>query len=320
MTKSHFFLNSSRSFVFGFALFGVIASAVLVPSITHAQSLLLKSPKTTYNVGDSFAVSLTLDTKGQSINTLSGKIQLPTSHLQILDVRYGNSIVTLWVERPKADASSGAITFTGGIPGGFSGSAGPILSFGVRARAEGSATINLKDIKILLNDGKGTELAATSGTLKLTISKALPKPASTLKEIYAPLPDTVSPESFVPLVSRHPSVAENKYFVSFFAVDKDSGVSGYEVREEPLVISRFTDRFSKDFVKTESPYVLYGQYLAYKVAVRACDQAGNCTDAFVQKTPHPMVVVALVLLLLITSIFITYKLSRLPRRAHRKIV
>src|SRR3989338_6492544 len=246
-----------KCFSWPFVLIFVVIS--VLPFAASAQSLVLKAPKTTYNVGDSFQVTLSVNTEGKSINTLSGKIQFPTSKFQILDTRYGNSIISLWVERPTV--SGGTITFTGGIPGGFSGSAGPILSFGVKARAEGSAAINLKDIKILLNDGKGTELSgATSGILKLSIVKAAVKPAVPAgapekpKEVYVPPPDIIPPENFIPLVSRHPTIGDNKYFVSFFAVDKDSGVSYYEVKEEPFIISRFTGRFNEDFVKTESLY------------------------------------------------------------------
>ncbi|MDP3784523.1 MAG: hypothetical protein Q8R12_00355, partial [bacterium] len=67
-------------------------------------------------------------------------------------------------------------------------------------------------------------------------------------------------------------------------------------------------------------YILKGQFWAYKITVRAYDQAGNFTDSFVIKPLSAKVVVALVLLLLIASIFITYKLARPPRRHTRKMV
>lgn len=301
----------------------LFAAVVLVlPLAASAQSLLLKAPKTTYNVGDSFQVSLNINTEGKSINTLSGKIQLPTSKLQILDVRYGNSIISLWVERPKADASAGTITFTGGVPGGFSGSAGPILSFGVKARAEGSASINLSDIKVLLNDGLGTEAAAKNGSLALSIKKATPpspKADVGAKEEYVPPPDTTPPESFIPMISRHPTVADNKYFVSFFAVDKDSGISYYEIHEKPLIVTRITAKFDTKTERVESPYVLRGQYWTYKVVVRACDQAGNCIEGYAIKPLSPAIEAAFVLALVLIAIFITRWVYR-PRHHLRRMV
>ncbi len=304
-----------------FSKFIIIYLLAVLPVAALAENLNLKSAKTSYNAGDSFSVSLTLDTKGQSINTLGATIVADKTHLQIVDVRYGSSIISLWVERPAVNSAAGTITFTGGIPGGFSGSAGPILTFGVRAKSEGQGTISVKDIKILLNDGKGTELVATSGVLKFAIQKAVPstKKEAAKKEVYAPPPDTIPPENFIPLVSRHPTIGDNKYFVSFFAVDKDSGISYYEIRESPLILSLITTKFDIESVRAETPYILRGQFWAYKITVRAYDQAGNYKDAFVQKPLHPMVVAAVVLILLILSVFWTRWIYK-PRSRRKKLV
>ena len=277
----------------------------------RAQALNLKAPKTTYAVGESFQVSLTIDTAGRYVNTVSGKVIVPTDKFQILDVRYGNSIVTLWVERPKVDGAKGTITFAGGVPGGFSGSAGPILSFVIKAKAAGSGTLALQEIKVLLNDGQGTELSGVkSGSLKLAIEKAKPLPlpspkaeeelATSTQEEYAPPPDTIPPEAFVPLISRHPSVSGNKYFVSFFAADKDSGVERYEVKE----ISALWPFDAEDWVRSESPYILKNQWWRTRVLVRAYDQAENVAEAEAIKPFHPLVSSAFALLAVLAGIFL----------------
>ncbi|OGF62283.1 hypothetical protein A2926_04305 [Candidatus Giovannonibacteria bacterium RIFCSPLOWO2_01_FULL_44_40] len=310
-----------KCFSWPFVLIFVVIS--VLPFAASAQSLVLKAPKTTYNVGDSFQVTLSVNTEGKSINTLSGKIQFPTSKFQILDTRYGNSIISLWVERPTV--SGGTISFTGGIPGGFSGSAGPILSFGVKARAEGSASISLSDIKILLNDGLGTEAQASAAPFKLTIKKAPPVPKATEdaapapKEVYVPPSDTSPPESFIPMISRHPTVADNKYFVSFFAVDKDTGIGKYQIREEPLIVSLITTKFNTELRDAESPYILKGQYWTYEVVVRACDQAGNCTEGFAVKPLSPAIEAAFILALVLISIFITRWIYK-PRHPQHRMV
>ena len=309
----------------------VSLSLLALPLATDAENLILTSPKTSYRVGDSFSVSLVLDTKGKSINTLSGIVVVPKEKLQIVDVRYGSSIISLWVERPTLNTSVGTISFTGGIPGGFSGSAGPILSFGVKAKADGAATISIKDFTVLLNDGNGTKLAgATAGALKFSIAEAqTPKPTEPkagevppkVEEVYAPPLDIIPPEHFVPLVSRHPSVADNKYFASFFAVDKDSGISRYQVYEEPLIVSLITAKFNTKPQDAESPYVLSGQLWTYKVTVRACDQAGNCVERYAMKPLSPAVEAGGVLILVILTVFTTRWLStRDPRRPRRRMV
>ncbi len=264
---------------------------------TYAQSLNLTSSKTSYNVGDSFLVSLSINTKNKPINTISGTIKVSPDKLRITDVRYGNSIITLWVERPKINALAGTITFAGGVPGGFNGSSGPILSFILKTTNIGSAPITLDNFNVLLNDGLGTVLSNVAlNKLSITISKA-PPPApkkeepkgaeSAEQEVYVPPPDAIPPESFVPTVSRNPGVEGNKYFVSFFAVDKDSGIARYEATEKPLILSYFTSRFDTPWTITESPYIIAHQYLTREILVRAYDQAGNLTEESVLKPIHP---------------------------------
>lgn len=263
-----------------------------------AQSLNFTSAKTSYNTGDSFLVSLHINTNNIPINTISGTVRMPANKLRITETRYGNSIITLWVERPNANAAAGTITFSGGIPGGYNGSNGPILSFVAKAQTAGSASIGLDNVSVLLNDGLGTVLSnLTLGKLNITINKAPPPKKEEPKvepskepEVYVPPPDTTPPESFVPVVSRHPSIAENSYFVSFSAVDKDSGISRYEAKEKPLILSYFTSRFDIPWTITESPYTATHQYLTREILIRAYDQVGNFKEESVLKPIHPTLI------------------------------
>ncbi len=306
-------------FVFLFSIFYFIVS---VPA--QAQSLSLSGAKSTYYVGDTFSVSLNLDTGGQIINTISGVIRVPPDKFQIMETRYGNSIILLWVEKPKINNTNGTISFTGGVPGGFSGSDGPILSFTLKAKKKGSAILYTKDIKVLLNDGQGTELSNVAfQDLSLNIAEApakkpvvSPEKEEPQVEEFIPAPDTVPPENFMPIVSRNPSIENNKYFASFFAVDKDTGVSRYEIMEKPLILSYITSRFDKPLLGGESLFILRGQYWAYKVVVRAYDQAGNYTDGITEKPFHPFVILIFILLLIVLTALITYFISR-PRRRRK---
>lgn len=263
----------------------------------NAQSLNFTSAKTSYNVGNSFLVSLYINTNNIPINTISGAIRVPADKLRITETRYGNSIITLWVERPNANAAAGTITFAGGVPGGYNGSAGPLLSFVVRTLSTGFAPISLQDINVLLNDGLGTVLDnLTLGKLNLTISKAPPPKKDEVAaepeepEIYVPPSDTTPPESFMPTIGRHPDIAENRYFVSFFAVDKDSGIARYEVKEKPLIFSYFTESFDTPWTITDSPYIATHQHLTREVIIRAYDQAGNFREESVFKPVHPTLI------------------------------
>lgn len=265
----------------------------------YAQSLSFSAPKSQYRVGESFQVNLSINTGGQAINTISGIIDIPTLNTPIIDVRYGNSIISLWVEKPTINHTEGLINFAGGIPGGFNGASGPLLSFGLQAKRTGNAVISLKNVEVLLNDGKGTKLAGlTLSPLTLTIREALPPPPpekvkekkmpAEPEEVYAPPPDIWPPEPFIPIVSRHPSVADNKYFVSFSAVDKDTGISHYVIREEPLILTLITAKFDLGPEKVEqTPYVLKNQFWPTKISIRAYDQAGNSIEESVSTPLSP---------------------------------
>ena len=300
-----------------------------------AQSLNLSAPKTSYNAGDSFLVSLSINTSNKPINTVSGSVRAPTDKFQISDVRYGNSIITLWVERPGVNSSAGTISFAGGVPGGYNGSSGPILSFVVKAKTAGPGSISLDNFSVLLNDGLGTTLTnLTLGKLNLTINKAPPppppkkeqpkaEPAESPKEIYIPPPDTVPPEGFMPMVSRHPSIAENSFFVSFSAVDKDSGIARYEIKEKPLILSYFASRFDTPWIITESPHIIVHQYLTREILVRAYDQAGNTKEESIIKPIHPVLIwifAAFWTLVVFAASYVYFRPQIPQKRKARKIV
>ena len=296
-----------------------------------AQSLNLTAPKST--LGDYFQVTLSINTKNKSINTISGKIRVSADKLRITEVRYGNSIINLWVERPNLNALAGTITFAGGIPGGYNGSSGPILTFFAAARASGNASVTLEDVSVLLNDGFGTVVSdVTLGRLDLAVNLLPPAPKKTEPEkepeeapVLAPviLPDNVPPEDFTPVISRHPSVENNKYFVSFFAVDKDSGISRYEASEKPWPLFYLTSRFDWPWIQVESPYIAKHQYWPHKIIVRAYDQAGNYKDAEVSKPIHPVlawIFVFLWTLIVFGSSYLYFFLKIYTKRKARKTV
>lgn len=298
--------------------FGGAASPAL------AQVVSFSAAAKTITVGEPFAVDLSLDTLGKSINTVSGTVVVPSA-LSIQEVRSGNSIISLWVTQPAIDRARGTVTFAGGVPGGFSGSRGPLLSLVLKPTTAGNFSVKVADLKVLLNDGEGTPASDVAAkTLSLAVrGGALGAPSGTKKKQASPPPspaavlpktDTVPPEAFVPIVSRHESIAQNRYFVSFFAVDKDSGIARYEVREEPAVIRYVTPRFDTAWTQAKTPHVLSYQYWPSTVLVRAYDRFDNVTIGAAEKPAHPLLWTILFALGLAVSSAVTRRLTRRPRR------
>ena len=299
----------------------IIAFSVffIAPGLISAQSVSLTASKTSYTTADSILVTASIQTGGQQINTVGGQVSfLPTS-LSVSDVRFGNSIISLWVDKPTANNSLGTINFTGGVPGGFSGSSGQLFTFVVKPKKEGSITITLKDVKVLLNDGSGSELQGLKiiplnlSITKTTIPTPPPITPTSIEENSTAPKDKVSPENFVPMVSRHESIADNAYFVSFFAVDKDSGVVKYEVREVPKLIG-----VSTEWVPAKSPHILSIQSWGTLVEVRATDGAGNSTVSTTYKPFNTTIAVIFVIIIVLVTVVLTRVITKKSGRFRRK--
>lgn len=310
----------------------IFLSALLfaAPVFVHAQSVSLTAANTTYAVNDSILVKASVQTGGQPINAIEGQASFSPGSMSVSDIRYGSSIISLWVKNPTLDASAGTIDFIGGVPGGFSGSSGNIFTFILRPKKEGTLTVDLTGVKVLLNDGSGGELQGLKIIpLTLEVTKAVkvtppPEPApgkeptpvkekeytTPVKDVpeaeeLIPVPDTTPPEDFIPMVTHHESVADDAYFVAFFAVDKDSGVSRYEVKEQPRFLSLFTERFGTQWKEAKSPHVLAFQTWGSVVYVKAIDGAGNIKVSKAIKPFGTLIIGIFVLFLILATIIIT---------------
>jgi hypothetical protein len=145
-----------------FLIFFVLPVLILVPAgrVCASSSILYVSPSSgSFLVGSTFTVSIYLNTNENKINAVWLDIKFPPELLQVTSPTAGKSFITEWTAPPSYSNEKGIISFRGGIPGGISTSAGLISSITFRAAAFGVANIKIsEDSKILLNDGKGTNI------------------------------------------------------------------------------------------------------------------------------------------------------------------
>ena len=221
-------------------------------------------------VNQLFEVGVFINTDGESINAVEGKIVFPEKLLKLKEIRDGNSIINFWIERPKV--SNGEVLFSGITPGGFIDKQGLIFSIVFRARQAGRGSVEIREIKALLNDGKGTATNTTISNLELVISGLAPLETPSLTGPTAATPPPVVenkdidlPETFEPMVASDSAIFDGKYFLVFATQDKGSGIDHYEVRE----------KFWAGFVTAASPYLLQNQRLDKKIFVKAIDKNGN---------------------------------------------
>lgn len=128
-------------------------------------------------VSDTFSVSVFLDTRDHIINTIDVKLKFSQDKLQVVSPAIGRSIIGIWTAPPSFNNTTGELHFQGGIPSpGINASQGLISTITFRAKSVGSANISFSGgSKVLLNDGRGTDILTT--TEGATVNLSLPVPA-----------------------------------------------------------------------------------------------------------------------------------------------
>jgi hypothetical protein len=250
----------------------IFYSSFFIP-IINAAEFFFNAQSDEWRIGDEIAVSFFLNTNGDDINAIEGRISYPKEFLELKEVRDGNSIINFWVERPQrrqgaGDREQGEIIFSGITPGGYSGEKGLLFSLIFEAKNEGQGVIEIREAKALLNDGQGTQAPISISNFQFLISKQIP---DSKFQILDSKMDAEPPESFAPEIANDPALFEGKWFLVFATQDKGVGIDHYEVKEARSKIQGLWIRW----VPAESPYLLEDQRLRSYVFVKAVDKAGN---------------------------------------------
>ena len=153
----------SHSKITTIVIVSVLASAFLLVSTAYAAEISLTSDAKSFNAGDTFMVNVSLDTEGESVNALEGKITYPTGLLEVKNIDNKDTIINVWAQEPAVSTvtkeSTGEVFsevfFSGGIAGGYKGK-GKVFALGFTVKNSGSGTIKMKNAKVFLNDGKAT--------------------------------------------------------------------------------------------------------------------------------------------------------------------
>lgn len=232
---------------------------------TEAALLYLKTSSTKYHLGDIFLVDLKIDTQKEKINAAQVEIIFPKEKLRVIDIVKENSIFTLWPEDPSFSNEEGKISFVGGLPLGFEGE-GKILSIAFEVISEKKEEVKIdfsENCLVLLNDGLGTKANLETKSINLFF---YPEPTKNskneLKNLLAK--DETPPEPFEIFLAKSDLVFDGKYFISFFAVDSQSGIDYYEIKE-----GNFLTKTKQNF------YLLKDQNLKSEIKIKAIDKAGN---------------------------------------------
>ena len=277
-----------------FRLFLVFILLFSFSSNAIAATLYIDPGISTLNRSDSITMAVRLmpdKDAGECINVVDAVLTY-SDNIQPVDVSIGKSIFNVWVEQPVINKENHTITFAGGIPNGYCGrvQGDPMLTnilAEVVFRSPGmliggdsqssEAVIGFSDqTQAYLNDGQGTKAPLRTLGSTITLEKTAGSKINDEWREQVAL-DELPPEEFSITLTKDEVAFSGKYFIVFDTIDKQTGISHYEVMEEPVSeLSNFTwGGTETPWVITKSPYVLKDQTLNSTVRVKAVDKAGN---------------------------------------------
>lgn len=154
----------------------------------HAATMSLSPSTGVYSSGSTFTVKVVVNSQGSPINAAEGTLKFNPSELSVVSATRSGSIFNLWVAEPTFSNSAGTISFSGGLPSGYTGSAGNIMTVTFRTKGSGAAKVTVTSGSILANDGQGTNVLTSmgGGTYTVQAATATPEPEEVIVEYVAP--------------------------------------------------------------------------------------------------------------------------------------
>lgn len=136
-------------------------------------SLYLSPNSGTFSVGSTFDISVFVNTGSEEVNTIEARLKFDPKKIQIVNPAAGKSFINVWIAQPSYSNVAGTIIFQGGVPSpGIKTSSGLVSTVTFRAISPGQTSIEFLDSsKVLLNDGKGTDVLTSKpkGTYEITV-------------------------------------------------------------------------------------------------------------------------------------------------------
>lgn len=168
---------------------------VLILPVTSLAATMSVSPSTgVYTAGATFTVRVVVNTSGKPINAAEGTLKFNPAELSVVSVDRSGSIFNLWVAEPSFSNSAGTINFSGGLPSGYTGTAGNIFNITFRTKGAGNPKVTMTGGSVLANDGMGTNVLTAMNGGTYTISATSDNPAPEVVEYVAPANTPSAPQ------------------------------------------------------------------------------------------------------------------------------
>lgn len=176
-------------------LIALLVTLISLPGSLLAATLSVTPATGVYNAGATFTARVVVNTAGKSINAAEGIVKFNPSELSVVSVDRSSSIFNLWVTEPTYSNSAGTISFSGGLPSGYTGGGGNVFSITFRTKAAGAPKVSLTGGSVLANDGMGTNVltSMSGGTYTVQAPSTTPTPEVVI-EYVAPANTPAAPQ------------------------------------------------------------------------------------------------------------------------------
>ena len=180
-------------------------------SFAQSANFYFSPSSNSFSIGQTFSVTVYVNTNQQAINAISGIINFPADKLQVTSLSKSGSIVSMWIpQEPSFNNTAGTINFEGVIVNpGYTGSNGKILTISFKTKSAGTASLMFSSGAILANDGVGTNITGKSETAQFVI-KATSATEPGAGEAVTPVSKSGTPQAIKIESSTHPN-SQNWY-------------------------------------------------------------------------------------------------------------
>ncbi len=151
----------------------IFLSPISYPAQAAGASLLFSPSSGSFDVGKSFNINVAVNSGGGlGINAADGLIKFDPAYLTVTKVSDVGSIFKLWTTDPTYSNSAGTVSFGGGSPGAYKGSAGTIFTISFSSKKTGDTIVSFSSGNVLAADGKGTNIISGLGKANFSIIEA----------------------------------------------------------------------------------------------------------------------------------------------------
>jgi len=163
----------------------------------------------TFAPGRAITATVRLHSGGNPVNAAEATINFPPDTLRVTGVSRAGSIFSFWPVEPSFDNQKGVVSFSGGSPAPFSGSSGAVMTITFVVERAGEGAVNFSGGRVLLADGKGTNVFAGAQGAAWTFAVSAPAP------VPAPAPSGLS-KALLVSSPTHPD--QEKWYATSTAV------------------------------------------------------------------------------------------------------